>query len=329
MNTKKMKVVVCTKYGSPDVLQLKEVERPIPKDKEMLVKIKVSIVTAADSMMRKGVPYIGRLFMGLTKPKYPVTGTGFAGEVVALGKAVKRFEIGDEVFGESVFGAGTNAEYLLIQEDGVIAKKPQNMTFEAVAPTSDGPLTSLNLLRDKAKIKEGQSILIIGASGSLGTAGVQLAKHFGAKVTGVCSTSNLEMVKMLGADKVIDYTVVDFTKEAETYDIIYDTVGKSSFSKCKHVLSKHGIYLSPVLDFSSLFHMMTISVFSNKKVIFDATGMRPVPELRSLLHELKELMELGKLKSVIDRRYPLEQIVEAHEYVDTGHKKGNLVIKFD
>lgn len=326
MNVVKMKAVVCTAYGSPEVLKIKKIERPTPKNNEVLIKIKYASVTTADSMIRKGSPYIGRLFMGFNKPKYPVTGTGFAGEIMNIGKDVTLYKIGDEVFGESLFGAGSNAEYLCVSEDGVIEKKPENMSLEALASVCDGPLTSINFLRNLAKIKAGQNVLIIGASGALGTAAVQLAKHYGATVTGVCSTPNVEMVHSLGADKVIDYKMTDFTKNGKTYDIIYDTVGKSSFSKAKDSLTSKGIYLSPVLDFFLLLQVIKTSIFGTKKAMFDATGIRPVSELRILLQELKELLEKGKLKTVIDKRYSLDQIAEAHRYVDTGRKKGNVVI---
>ena len=322
-----MKAVICTQYGSPEVLELQTVVKPTPKDDEVLVKIHATSVTAADGMIRKGSPYIGRLFMGLTKPKYPITGTGFAGKIEAVGKAVTLFKVGDHVFGESVFGAGTNAEYVAVPETGVMAKIPIHMTYEETASICDGPLTSLNLLREKAGIQRGQKVLIIGASGSLGTAAVQLAKHFGAEVTGVCSTSNLALVKSLGADEVIDYTAADFTQNGQTYDIIYDSVGKSSFSKCKGSLVSKGIYLSPVLKFGELFLMIWTAMVGGKKVMFDATGMRPTAELRVLLQELKGMMEAGRLKTVIDRTYPLTQVVEAHTYVDGGHKKGNVVLQ--
>lgn len=321
-----MKAVLCTQYGAPEVLHIQDISRPQPTDDEVLVKIHASTVTAADGMMRKGKPYIGRLAIGLTKPKHPITGTGFAGEVIAVGKEVAEFKIGDRVFGESVLGAGTNAEYICVPEGGVIAHIPQDKDYEEVASVCDGPLTSLNLLRDLAKIQEGQRVLIIGASGSLGTAAVQLAKHFGAEVTGLCSGKNVEMVYSLGADHVIDYTVSDFTQQDKQYDIIYDSVGKSSFSAAKASLTEYGIFLSPVLRFADLFHMLRTSLFGKKKVMFAATGMRAKSELRVLLHELKNLIEAGELRTIIDRRYPLSQISDAHRYVDTGHKKGNIVI---
>jgi NADPH:quinone reductase-like Zn-dependent oxidoreductase len=326
LNSNKMKAIVCTKYGSPDVLQLQEVEKPIPKDNEVLIKVFAASVTAADGMMRKGSPYIGRLFIGLRKPKNPIPGTGFAGVIEAIGKDVKLFNKGDSVFGESIFGHGTNAEYTCVPEEGIIALKPNNLTYEEAAPVCDGALTSLNFLKNLAKIERRQKVLINGASGSLGTAAVQLAKYFGAEVTGVCSSTNIEMVESLGADSVIDYTKTDFTETGQTYDIIYNTVGKSSYSKCKDSLTKKGVYLSPVLSLPLLFQVIKTSIFGGKKAMFDATGIRPVPELRMLLNELKKLIEAGQLKSIIDRSYSLENIAEAHSFVDKGHKKGNVVI---
>ncbi|GJM34903.1 MAG: alcohol dehydrogenase [Saprospiraceae bacterium] len=326
MDSSKMKAIVCTKYGSPDVLQLQEVDKPIPEDNEVLIKIKATTVTAADSMMRRADPFISRFFLGFMRPKNAITGTGFAGEIVSIGKKVKQFKIGDSVFGETGTNFGANAEYVTMSEEGVLLKKPASLSYEEAAPITDGALTSLNFLQEMAKTQSGQSVLIIGASGSLGTAAVQLAKHFGAEVTGVCSTTNLELVKSLGADKVIDYTQVDFTQNGQTYDIIYDTVGKHSFSHCKTSLTQQGIYLSPVLGFSLLFQMIWTSIFGSKKAMFSATGLRPAAELRKLLKELKSLFLTGQMKSVIDKCYPLEQVAEAHRYVDTGHKKGNVVI---
>ncbi len=329
MKTPQMKAIVATKYGGPEVLKLQKMPRPAPGEKELLVRVTASSVTRADSMMRTGTPYIGRLFMGLTKPKHPVTGTGFAGIVEGIGPGVTQFSIGDRVFGESVFGSGTNAEYTCVPEEGVLMKIPDNLSDEEVASVCDGAVTSLNFLRGLANIQPGQRVLIIGASGSLGTAAVQLARHFGAEVTGVCSTANVELVKSLGADEVIDYTVTDFTKNGKTYDVIYDSVGKSSFVKSKGSLTEHGIYLSPVLGFSLLFQMIKTSFSGNRKAKFDATGMRPVPYLRELLGEIADLMAAGKLKTVIDRRYSLAEVADAHRYIGLGHKKGNVVVKMD
>ncbi|MFT5835109.1 MAG: NADPH:quinone reductase-like Zn-dependent oxidoreductase [Cognaticolwellia sp.] len=326
-STKKMKAVVYTEYGAPKVLKVKNIEKPTPKANEILIKIKASSVARADAMMRTGKPYIGRLFLGLTKPKNYITGTGLAGDIEAIGNDVTRFKIGDVVFGEMIFGLGTNAEYVCVPEDGILALKPSNISYEEAAPVCDGVLTSLSLLKDIANIQSGQKVLIIGASGSLGTAAVQLAKHFGAEVTGICSGKNIALVKSLGTDKMIDYTKTDFTKNGKTYDIIYDTVGKSSFQESKQSLTEKGAYLSPVLDFQLLLKVLWTSIFGKKKALFSATGTRKVSELRALLQDIKSLMALGKIKSVIDKVYSLEEIVEAHEYVDTGRKVGNIVIK--
>lgn len=321
-----MRAIVCTKYGSPDVLQLREVEKPTPGDNEVLIKIHAASVTAADTMMRRGTPFYGRLFIGLMKPNKPIPGTGFAGVIEAAGKAVKLFKNGDAVFGETGVGFSTNAEYVCVPEEGVMATLPNNMTYQEAAPVCDGALTSLSFLKDVGKIQSGQSVLVNGASGSLGSAAVQIAKYFGAEVTGVCSSANLELVKSLGADQVIDYTKEDFTGSGKSYDIIFDTVGKRSFSECKGSLAENGVYLSPVLGLPLLFQMIWTSKVGRKKAKFSATGLRPATELRILLNELKALIEAGKIKSIIDRRYPLDQTAAAHKYVDGGHKKGNVVI---
>jgi NADPH:quinone reductase-like Zn-dependent oxidoreductase len=320
-----MKAIVCTKYGSPEVLQLQEVEKPAPKNNEVLIKVYASSVTAADGMIRKGEPFYGRLFLGLTKPKHAISGTGFSGVIESVGKDVKKFKKGDQVFGESLLDFGANAEYLCVLENSLLEKKPKNMTHEEAAPVCDGALTSYNFLKLIGKIERGKKVLINGASGSLGTAAVQLAKYYEAKVTGVCSTTNVELVKSLGADQVVDYTKEDFTKSGKTYDIIYDTIGTSSFLKCKASLTENGSYLSPVLGMPLLFQMLWTSIIGNKKAKFSATGILPLPKLQVLFNELIQLIELGKVKSHIDKRYQLEQIVEAHHYVETGRKKGNVV----
>jgi len=321
-----MKAIVSTGYGGPEVLQLQLVDKPVPRENEVLVKIKSAAITTAETMMRTGYPLIGRLYMGFTKPKNAISGTSFAGEVEAVGANVSRFMIGDEVFGESLNTFGTYAEYVCIKADGIIANKPENVSFEEAATLGDGPITSWNFLQELIKLEVGQSILINGASGSLGTAAVQLAKHFGAEVTGVCSTQNVALVKSLGADEVIDYKKVDFTKTRKTYDFIYDTIGGSSFLKCKKLLNDGGAYLSPVLGMSLLFQMIWTSVFGNKKALFSATGMLPIEKVISFLDEIKVLVERGKLKSIIDKRYQIEETATAHQYIDTGRKKGNVVI---
>jgi NADPH:quinone reductase-like Zn-dependent oxidoreductase len=324
-----MKAIVFNKYGSPDVIQLKEIEKPTPKDNEVLVKVHASSVTTADSMIRQGNPCYGRLFLGLKKHKKPIAGTGFAGVIEQVGNNVTQFSVGDSVFGETGMDFSSNAEYLCISEDAVITSLVKNMSYQEATSICDGALTSYAFLKDIGNLKRGQSILINGASGSLGSAAIQIAKHLGAEVTGVCSTANIEMVKSLGADYVIDYLKEDFTKTNARYDIVYDSVGKNSFSKSKASLKQSGVYLSPVLSFPLLIQMLWSSKFGNKKAKFSATGLRPAIELRKLLAELKVLFETGEITSVIDRQYPLAETADAHRYVDLGHKKGNVVINME
>ena len=324
-----MKAIVATKYGGPEVLQVQEIEKPIPKPHEVLVKVFVASVTRADTMIRTGKPYIGRLIVGLTKPKHPVTGTGFAGVISQVGENVTKFKVGDKVFGETTTGFGTHAEYVAVNEDGVIARKPDFLTFQEAATLADGPLTSMNFLKNVAQLLPGQKILINGASGSLGTAAVQLAKQMGAEVTGVSSASNLNLVKSLGADHVIDYNKVDFTNLLAQYDIIYDTVGKSSFSKSKKALKPGGAYISPVLKMGTMLQMLKTSMIGNKKAKFSATGILKETQLRELLNELLAIMAKSDFKTIIDREYPLEQTAEAYAYISKGHKKGNVIVTVD
>jgi len=321
-----MKVIICTKYGSPDVLQLKEVEKPTPKDNEVLIRIFAAIVSPSDCVFRKGEPFIARFFSGLIRPKNSIPGEMLAGEIEAVGKDVKLFKKGDQVFGSTGMSLGAYAEYICLPEEGVLTIKPANLTYEDAATVCDGALTALPFLRDKGNIQSGQKVLINGASGSVGTAAVQLAKYYGAEVTGVCSTTNLELVKSLGADKVIDYTKEDFTQSGETYDVIFDAVGKSLFTRCKSSLTQRGVYLTTVPTLVIMLQMLWTSKIGSKRAIIAFTGLRPAREKTKDLIFLKELVETGKIKSVIDRRYPLEQTAEAHRYVETGHKKGNVVI---
>jgi NADPH:quinone reductase-like Zn-dependent oxidoreductase len=320
-----MKAVVCTRYGSPDVLQLREVEKPTPKNNELLIRIHAATVGLSDLMTVKGAPFVTRFFTGLVMPKNPIPGAEFAGEIEAVGKDVKLFKKGDQVFGADLSGLGAYAEYKCLPENGVLAIKPANMTYEEAAPVC-GAVAAWNFLTDQATIQSGQKVLINGASGSMGTAAVQIARYFGAEVTGVCCPTNLELVNSLGADHVIDYTQEDFTKTGQTWDVIFDVENKSSFSRCKGSLTQKGVYLKTFPGLTILLQMLWTSKIGSKKAKFSATGLRPVPERLSFLNELIELIEAGKLKSVIDRCYPLEQTAEAHRYVEKGHKMGNVVV---
>jgi NADPH:quinone reductase-like Zn-dependent oxidoreductase len=310
-----MKAVVCTKYGPPEVLRVAAVEKPTPQDNQVRIRIIATTVTSGDVRLRKADPFVVRLFFGLLRPRKPILGSDLAGEVDAVGKDVRRFKPGDQIFG---MGVRTYAEYTCVRENGPRALKPTNMTFVEAAAIPWGAGCSLYFLR-RGGIRAGQKVLIYGASGSLGTAAVQLAKSFGAEVTGVCSTANLELVKSLGADKVIDYTKEDFATP-ETYDLVYHTVGKLSFPRGLKSLKKGGAFVSALL-LTSLLRRPWAWIAGRKKVV---GGIAKVKAEDMVF--LKELVEAGKLRAVIDRQYPLEQIAEAHRYAEGGHKRGNVVV---
>ena len=324
-----MKAIIYNRFGPPEVLQLREVSKPIPKDNEVLIKVHATTVNAADcnargySFIPPGLGLVARFMLGFRKPKISILGSALAGEIESTGSKVKQFKKGDQVFGTDP-ELGAYAEFAVRPEDGTLALKPTNMSYEEAATIPYGAITALYFLRDKANIKEGQKILINGASGNVGMFAVQLASYFGAEVTGVCSTSNIELVKSLGAHKVIDYTKENFAVSNESWDIIFDVVvGKASFSRCKSSLNPGGFYLAVAGGLKELIQMMWTSKTSGKKVIF---GGGATCERKENLVFLKELIEAGKLRTVIDKSFPLEKIVEAHRYVESGNKKGNVTI---
>lgn len=317
-----MKAIVNTIYGPPEVLQLMEVEKPVPKDREVLIKIHATTVNRTDCGFRKPEYLIVRLISGLFKPKKTILGSELAGEIEAIGAGVKTFKPGDQVFGLSTFNFGTHAEYICMDEKKSIMAKPVNMTYDQAAAVCDGAFLALANIK-KIDFKKTPKILINGASGSIGSASVQLAKYYGAEITAVCNTKNLELVKSLGADFVIDYTKEDFTKKGRVYDVVLDVVGKSSFFRCKKILKPKGIYFSSELGYLSqnIFLALLTPLLPGKKVLF------PIPKDRKEdIQFFKELIEAGKYKAVIDRTYSLEQIVEATRYVETGEKTGNVVV---
>jgi NADPH:quinone reductase-like Zn-dependent oxidoreductase len=316
-----VRAVVYDRYGPPEVQRLEEVERPVPREDEVLVKIHATTVTRTDCGIRAGKPFFVRLIFGLRRPKQRILGTELAGEIEAVGAAVSKFAIGDHVFGSTeAFKSGSHAEFVCVREIGPLAHKPAAMTFEEAAAVTDGAVLALMCL-ESVHPQSGQAILVYGASGAIGTAGVQLAKHFGADVTAVCSTKNLELVRSLGADTVIDYTQEDFTRSGRTYDVIFDAVGKQSFSRCKGSLKPGGAYVATD-GLGNIFLALWTSRIGDKKVLF------PIPPhyTKETVLLIKELIEAGKFRAVIDRCYPLEDVVEATRYVETEQKTGNVVL---
>ena len=326
MKVIKIKTIEYSKWGAPEVLQIKEIEKPVPKDNEVLIRVKATTVTLYDCWCRSGTapPGFGllmRLSSGFRKPKQPILGTELAGEIQEVGKDVTQFKKGDQIFASTAESMGAYTEYICIPEDGVLALKPNNISYEEAAAIPQGALTALYFLRN-GNIQKGQKILIVGASGSVGTFAVQLVKHFGAEVTGVCSTTKMDLVKSLGANKVVDYTKEDYTKSNEVYDIILDTMGKSNVRHSKKLLKKNGFYLFTTFGLPKLFSILFFLKLISRKNIF--IGL--LEEKSEELMFLKELIEMGKLKSVIDKKFPFEQVDRAHAYVETGQKKGQVVI---
>ncbi len=321
-----MKAVIYEKYGSPDVLRIKYIEKPIPKQNEVLVKIHATTITTVDSIFRRGDQFFARMATGPIKPKNKILGTEFSGIVEAIGSEVKRFNVGEKVFGSSHTGFQTHAEYICLPEDGPFISMPAEIYFTEAASIPSGALTALPFLRDSGKIKKDQKVLIIGASGSVGSFAVQLAKYFGAEVTGVTSGKNSELVKKLGADKIIDYTIENFTEKESSYNLVFDTVGKSSYTECKKILLEDGIFLQTVIGFPILFQMFLTNLMGRKKAIINFTGLRSPKQKIDDLIFIKTLVESKKLFPLIDKKYTFDQIKDAYQYVDQGHKRGNVVL---
>jgi NADPH:quinone reductase-like Zn-dependent oxidoreductase len=319
-----MKAIICTKYGSPEVLQMAEVNKPILKDNEVLIKIKATTVTSGDSRIRQADPFLIRLIFGFTKPRKNILGGNLAGVVESVGKDVTLFKEGDQVFGSTGMSFGAYAEYKSLPENEVLAEKPFNMNYNEAASTIFGGLTALYFLK-KAGIKSGQKVLVYGASGAVGTAAVQIAKYFGAEVTGVCGASGVDLIKSLGASKVVDYMKEDFFETDQKYDIVYESVGKTSISKGKKILKNNGIYIAGASGILKGFtQLIWTSITSSKKIV---TGV--AAEGKEMITLLRDIIEKGGFEAVIDKTYLLEQIVEAHRYVDTGRKIGSVVISIE
>lgn len=318
-----MKAVINSEYGGPEVLHVKEMPLPEPQADEIRIRVKAAVVGPSDVAFRKADPFIIRLMYGLLRPTLQIPGVEFAGVVDAVGSEVTCFEVGQEVFGMSAHRFGAHAEYVCVKADKEVALKPVNSSFAEALGICDGALTAITFLKEKAKLKVGQKILINGASGAVGAYAVQVAKFLGAEVTGVCSERNLELVQSIGADHVIDYNRQDFTKMNHRFDVVFDAVGKNSFTKCKSILHPNGVYLTTVPSLTIMLQMMWTSIFGGKRAIFTAAGLQ---QSKETLHQLTLWIEQGHLKPIIDKIYSLEQIAEAHHYVEMGRKKGNVII---
>ena len=319
-----MKAAVYRRYGSPDVVSVDEVPTPVPRDDEVLVRIHAATLGVVDSLARRGAPFYARSHFGLTRPRFAVLGSDFAGQIEAAGPAVTRLAVGDQVFGAMAPRFGAHAEYACLSEQAALALKPANVTYAEAAALAD--TTALCFLRDKANLQPGQTLLVNGASGAVGTAAVQFARHMGATVTGVCSGANTGLVRKLGADTVIDYTEADFTRAGHTYDVIFDVAGTSSFARCRAAVNPAGTYLTTAPSLAILLQMPWTSRFGTRKAVVAFTGLRAPSEKRRDLLSIAELTEASALVPVIDACYPLQRIADAYRHVDAGHKQGNVVI---
>lgn len=322
-----MKAVKYRKYGGPEVIEIKEIDKPVPGDGEILIRNMATVVTPPDCAMRKADPFITRFFAGFLTPKN-VPGDVMAGVVEAVGKGVSRFKVGEAVYGSSGVKEGAHGEFNCLPEGGALAHKPEDLDFGEAAGLSEGLLTALPFLRDNGKIEKGMDVLVNGASGNVGSTALQLAKYYGATVTGVCSGGNRDLVLSLGADKVIDYTIEDFSSGVEKYDIIFDAVGKSSFGRSRSVLKEQGVYMTTVPAMSVMLRMLFQGKKKGRKAIFSATGLRKPEDKSKDLTFMNKMVADKVLKPLIDRRYSFKDIAEAHKYVETGRKKGSVVIDF-
>ena len=322
-----MRAITYHRYGPPEVIGLEDVPTPTPSEGEILVRVHATVVTPADGAARKGEPFLIRLMGGLRRPKQTILGSEIAGEIAAVGNGVTRFAVGDRVMAATGDTFGAHAEYVVLPQDAAVAHMPEAASFEQGVALAEGPMTALPFLRDHGRIEPGMHVLINGASGSVGSAAVQLARHLGATVTGVCSTRNVELVRSLGADYVIDYTQSDFTAARDRYDIVFDVVGKSSFGQVKAALRDGGVYLDTYPSPNTIWHQLVTSRLGSKRAAFAATGLRKPAEKQPDLVLFRELFEQGVLTPVIDRTYPMEQAADAHAYVDTERKTGNVILE--
>ncbi len=320
-----MKAVAATEYGGPEVLGLYATPKPTPKPDEVLVRVRASTVGPANSAMREGRPFPVRFFSGIRRPT-SIPGDAFAGEIAASGREVTRFAVGDRVFGTTAPDSGAHAEYVCVPEDGTLELTPADVSDAEAAAVADNGLTAILFLHDVADLQPGQSVLVNGASGGIGTFAVQLATHVGAEVTGVCSTRNVDLVRSLGAHAVVDYTTTDVAEIGETYDVIFDAVGRGSFAGFEDALNPGGLYMTTVPSVGIFLDMARTRLVGDRRAVFAATGMKPASVRKQYLGELRELLDDGVIRSVIGRRYPVAEIVEAHRYVDTGHKRGTAVV---